>query len=269
MKYSKYDLILAGNALIQGISLLWWAKNFESFSNFQNAGIFILELWFFYFNPIVITHNFLHTPFFRSKSLNLMFSTLNSMNLGLPQILYKYHHLNHHRHNNSNEDPSSTWLFGKDGKQEHWIPYCAFSLFRDGTQVAWKQVLQKKEGHILALEIISVLLFWTLLLLINVKFFLFAYIPLFYAGWFAAHMENYFEHYKARSPAHRFGNAVSFYPRWYNVLMFNEGYHQEHHISPQAHWLQRPLVKATFDKQMADAGAYEAKFPPLLGMFEP
>jgi fatty acid desaturase len=43
------------------------------------------------------------------------------MNMGLPQIIYKYHHLNHHRFNNSLEDPSSTFLYGKNGQQEHHI----------------------------------------------------------------------------------------------------------------------------------------------------
>lgn len=268
MKHSKLDIILAGIALLQGISLFWWALNFESLSFFANASIFIVELLLYYFNPIVITHNFLHTPFFKFDLANRAFSTLNSMNLGLPQILYKYHHLNHHRHNNSMEDPSSTYLFGKNNQQEHWVSYSAFSLLRDGTQKAWAQTLQKKEGHLLALEIAAVVVFWGSLLMISWKFFLLAYAPLFYAGWFLAHLENYFEHYKAQAPSDRFGNAVSFYGPLYNKLMFNEGYHQEHHISPQEHWTKRPDTKTRFYQQMKSAGAYEAKFPPLLGMLE-
>lgn len=262
------DFILVSVALLQGASLFVWASAFNDLSLFANSSIFILELLAYYFNPIVITHNFLHTPFFKSTLLNRIFSTMNSMNLGLPQILYKYHHLNHHRHNNSLEDPSSTYLFGKNNQQEHWISYSAFSLFRDGTQKAWAQTLQKKEGHLLAAEIIAVIIFWALLILINWRFFIFAYAPLFYFGWFLAHVENYFEHFKAKAPADRFGNAVSFYPSWYNVLMFNEGYHQEHHISPQEHWTKRPETRNRFGDQMVKAGAYEAKLPPLLGMFE-
>ena len=268
MKFSKYDFILVMIAFIQGCSLLLWARSFEDFSFFINALIFGIELFLFYYNPIVITHNFLHVPFFKSSFLNRLFSTFNSMNLGLPQILYKYHHLNHHRHNNSLEDPSSTYLFGKNEKQESWITYSAFSLLRDGTRQAWLQTLKKKEGNLLLSEIIAVIVFWGLLAYINWKFFLFLYLPLFYCGWFLAHLENYFEHFKARSPSDRYGNAVSFYPNWYNFLMFNEGYHQEHHISPQEHWSNRPQTKMKYIEQMKRAGAYEAKYPPLLGMFE-
>lgn len=268
MRYSNKDLILALISMLQTASLLLWASFFEKFTILSHAGIFLAELLLWYFNPIVITHNFLHTPFFKSGSLNLLFSTLNSMNLGLPQILYKYHHLNHHRHNNSLEDPSSTYTYGKNGKQEHWIPYSAMGLFRDGTQVAFRQTLQKKEGHLLLAEALAVVIFWTLLFMMGWKFFVYAYLPLFYAGWFLAHMENYFEHFKASAPSSRFGNAVSIYHPLYNKLMFNEGYHQEHHISPQEHWTKRPETKKRYEQEMQKAGAYVAKFPPLLGMLE-
>jgi fatty acid desaturase len=268
MKYSNRDLYLVAVALVQGSTLIAWAYYFNALSIPTHTLIFIVELLLYYFNPIVITHNFLHTPFFKSNEVNRLFSTLNSMNLGLPQILYKYHHLNHHRHNNSKEDPSSTYLFGKNNQQEHWVPYSALGLFRDGTQKAWEQTIQKQEGHLLLTEIMAIVMFWVALLTINWKFFVFTYIPLFYFGWFLAHVENYFEHFEAKSPSDRFGNAVSFYPAWYNCFMFNEGYHQEHHISPQEHWTKRPETQKKYAKQMKDAGAYSAEYPPLLGMFK-
>lgn len=268
MKYSLKDLILFIIALLQGTSLLLWASRFDQLPIIGNLTIFLIHVMLFYFNPIVITHNFLHTPFFKNSILNQAFSLLNSANLGLPQILYKYHHLNHHRYNNSMEDPSSTYLFGKNNQQEHWITYSAFSLLRDGTKKAWLQTMQKKEGHLLASEILVVLSYCGILIFIDWKFFLMVYLPLFYCGWFLAHVENYFEHYKARAPSDRFGNAVSHYSKIYNLFMFNEGYHQEHHISPQEHWTKRPETQKRYYEQMQKAGAYQAKYPPLLGMLE-
>ncbi len=268
MKYSKYDLILISVSVVQLPSLVLWALMYEKLSLSLHLMIFFAELMLFYFNPIVITHNFLHTPFFKSPFLNRLFPIFNSMNLGLPQILYKYHHLNHHRHNNSLEDPSSTYLFGNNGQQEHWVSYSALSLLRDGTQKAWAQTIQKKEGQLLGIEIGACVLFWVILLGINWRFFAYSYIPLFYFGWFLAHVENYYEHYRARGPSDRFGNAVSYYKSWYNFLMFNEGLHQEHHISPQEHWSKRPETRIRFQDQMKKAGAFEAKVPPLLGMFD-
>ncbi len=268
MKYHSRDWILFLFTLIQWSLLLLWARSFEAISLPTHLAYLFFFSFIFYFNPIVVTHNFLHTPFFKKNIFNKAFAIFNSMNLGLPQILYKYHHLNHHRHNNSLEDPSSTYLYGKNGKQEHWISYSAFSLFRDGTQIAFKETLRKKEGSQLIMEIVSTLVYLGLLLTISWKFFLTIYLPLFFTGWFLAHLENYFEHYKASNPSNRFGNAVSFYGSFYNLIMFNEGYHQEHHISPQEHWSLRPLTKLKYQNQMKNSGAFEAKFPPLFGMLE-
>jgi len=159
MRYSPFDLLLVLLASIQFMSLILWVKLFNDLSLMTNLGVLAVEVALFYFNPIVITHNFLHTPFFKARLVNRSFSIINSMNLGLPQILYKHHHLNHHRHNNSLADPSSTYLYGRNKQQEHWIPYCAFSLLRDGTKVAWKQTIQKNEGTWLAMEIIAVIVF--------------------------------------------------------------------------------------------------------------
>src|SRR5690606_28174865 len=104
-----------------------------------------------YYNPIVVTHNFLHTPFFENKKINNLFAVFNSINLGLPQILYKYHHFNHHAYNNdliknnTTLDPSSTYRFGKNGRQENVFLYCGLSLFRDGTTFAFMEVKKKNK----------------------------------------------------------------------------------------------------------------------------
>ncbi len=268
MKHTWKDFIMVSIVLIQWISYVAWVTHFEDLGSIANAAIFIFMLFLAYYNPIVVTHNFLHTPFFKSNGLNRTFSLFNSMNMGLPQIIYKYHHLNHHRHNNSLEDPSSTFLFGKDGKQEHWIKYCALSFFRDGNLKSWKMAVDKGDSFNLCCELGMVLAFWTFLLTVSWKFFAFIYVPLYFCQWFLAHLENYFEHYMASDPDNKYGNSVSVYHPWYNVFMFNEGYHQEHHISPQVHWSKRPEVSRKFQEQMKAAKAYRAKMPPVLGMLE-
>ena len=268
MRYSNKDLILFFISLIQFIGLSHWCVYFHGFSLFENVGLFIINTIVFYFNPIVITHNFLHTPFFKSDRINNLFTIFNSMNLGLPQILYKYHHLTHHRYNNGLEDPSSTYLYGKNGQQENWIKYSALGLFRDGTQKAWAMAIKKGEKTQLYLELVTVvgiLVFWSM---INYSWMLSIYLPLFFVGWFLAHLENYYEHYKATDKDDRHANSVSFYNKSYNILMFNEGYHQEHHCSPQTHWTKRPEVHQQLKEKMEEANYYVSKYPPLLGMFE-
>lgn len=43
-----------------------------------------------------IAHNFIHRPFFRARSLNLIFSACQSVLMGIPQVLWRDRHLAHH-----------------------------------------------------------------------------------------------------------------------------------------------------------------------------
>ena len=77
-----------------------------------------------------------------------------------------------------------------------------------------------------------------------------------------------FEHYHASNHRSRLADSVSYYGRWYNILMFNEGYHQEHHLKPHLHWTRRPEVHREYQSQFKEAGAYEARKPPILGFLD-
>jgi fatty acid desaturase len=273
-RYSGWDSILAAFPLLQFGLMVVWAKIFPELSIDQNISLIAPAALLFYFNPIVVTHNFLHTPFFRTKILNLLFSLLNSINLLLPQSLYKHHHLLHHRYNNdptaqgTTQDPSSTWRYGRRGAQEHWLPYCALSLLRDSTSLAFAELKRRGDLPLFYSELSICLASFGAWLIYDWRFALAAVLPTFYLGWFLAHLENYFEHHLARDPHDRFANSVSVLSPGYNLLMFNEGYHQAHHITPSRHWTLRPTVHARYAEKMKESKARLALWPPLLGFFE-
>jgi fatty acid desaturase len=70
---------------------------------------------------------------------------------------------------------------------------------------------------------------------VNWRYFVFFYLPSYYLGWVLTYAESYLEHYGCQ-PENPFANSVSSYNRLYNLLWFNNGYHQEHHWSPKYHW---------------------------------
>jgi fatty acid desaturase len=274
-KYSGRDLALVGIAAGQFAGTTVWAIAFDRLSLGWNIAAFAIITYTFYYNPVVVTHNFLHTPFFQRRWANRAFAIFNSANLFLPQVLYKYHHLIHHQYandpmrNGTTLDPSSTYRYGRNGRQEGFIRYCALSLFRDGTGSAYREAMRHGQGVQFGMELAAIVLVAAAWLAIDWRWVLVAYVPTFYFGWFLALLENYYEHHRASDQESRFADSVSYYGRWYNILMFNEGYHQEHHLKPHLHWSRRPDVRREHRGDFAKAGAHEARMPPLLGFLDP
>ena len=59
-----------------------------------SAALIALGLWWV---ANTVAHNFIHTPFFRSRSLNRAYSIYLSALMGFPQELWRARHLRHHR----------------------------------------------------------------------------------------------------------------------------------------------------------------------------
>jgi hypothetical protein len=76
-----------------------------------------------------------------------------------------------------------------------------------------------------------VLAFWSVMLAAAPLFFLSVYLPGWAAGLLLCGAHGYYEH------AH---GTTSHYGRLYNLLLFNDGYHVEHHAHPSAHWTRLP-----------------------------
>jgi hypothetical protein len=116
-------------------------------------------LWFIalgvWWNANTISHNFIHLPFFRSRSLNILFSAYLSVVLGFPQSLWRARHLAHHR------GVSPSWIRLKSGS---WL-----------------------EGAL-------VLCLWLILLGTRPEFFATAYLPGWLAGLALCRLQGYFEH---------------------------------------------------------------------------
>ncbi|MDP7035025.1 MAG: fatty acid desaturase [Planctomycetota bacterium] len=273
-RYSWKDSVPLAITGIQLFGNFWLAATWEQRSLLEIFLLWPIFLGLFWYNPIISTHNFLHTPFFRWNSWNSLYRAINSINLGLPQILYRYHHLNHHRHNNDpvdlsgqTQDNSSTFAYGREGKHESVIPYSALGLFRPSTTQAYLEAQKKGQLPQFFFELLMSLSGLSIMTWLSWQFFLFFYVPTFYFGWFLAHMENYYEHYGA-NPHSRYADSISFYGSFYNFLFCNEGYHQEHHLRPQVHWVKRPAILVEFNEQLNESSRFVSKVPPILGFLE-
>jgi fatty acid desaturase len=198
-----------------------------------------------------IAHNFIHNAFFASRRANTVFSLFNSLLIGGSQTLYRFHHLNHHRYNNDLPDPangkakdfSSTWQHGDPPvREEPFLKYALLGYFRTDFQKLLATAKKKNLSKLVALEYVALALLIVVLLLTNWQGVIYFYLPVWLLGNIAAVAENYLEHYGA-TPGDRERDSVSSYGRLYNLVWFNNGYHQEHHLKPQVHWTRVPEVR--------------------------
>ncbi|PYK57296.1 MAG: hypothetical protein DME21_17640, partial [Verrucomicrobia bacterium] len=90
LRHSPWDALFVALAVVHGIVLL----------AFPSIPLIALGLWW---NANTISHNFIHLPFFRARSLNMVFSAFESLVLGIPQRLWRDRHLAHHA------DKPSVW----------------------------------------------------------------------------------------------------------------------------------------------------------------
>ena len=233
--------------VLSGLSLglvLFGLFAFDQLAWYALVGLGAVVVFLNCTNYQCVAHNFLHNPFFRASWLNNLFSVVNSVALGLPQTLYKYHHLNHHQFNNDVQDPathttedrSSTFRHsGPAGQEEHILLYSLLGPFRTELGVLYATARNKQRTALVWAESAAMLAFAAFLVSMNWIYFLEFVVPVWFLGQAAALAENYLEHHYAR-PGNRLTDSVSCYGRLYNLLWFNNGYHQEHHYRPTVHW---------------------------------
>lgn len=83
LRHSSLDGVLVGLSFAQAALLV----------AVPSVPLVALGLWW---NANTVAHNFIHTPFFRSRDLNAAYSVFLSAVLGIPQSLWRHRHLQHH-----------------------------------------------------------------------------------------------------------------------------------------------------------------------------
>jgi fatty acid desaturase len=243
-RYSRYDALPALGAVANLLFLLWTLVAFRSLSWAGTLFCFVVVSGLYCWNLQCVSHNFIHNPFFRSRWLNRLFSVLESVAIGMPHILYHHYHLNHHAGDNDAKGPNGTtrdwtsiYRYSKDDGPEPLWRYCLLSFFRIEVGAAMRVCIRHGRAHVwqAIAESIVLGLFWGILLVVDWRYFLAFYVPSYFLGWVLGFAQGYLEHYGAR-PGNPFANSVSSYNRLYNLLTFNNGYHQEHHWDPKMHW---------------------------------
>jgi hypothetical protein len=156
-----------------------------------------------------VAHNFIHTPFFKSRALNRSYSLFLSALMGIPQSLWRERHLRHHADLHHGVHHAALHHGGRAGNARHH-------------SLATKAIV---------MEAGVVLTVWTAAAAIDAAFFLTVYAPGYLAGLGLCYLQGHFEHNQG---------TTSHYGWLYNRCFFNDGYHAEHHLRPGEHWTRLP-----------------------------
>jgi fatty acid desaturase len=84
LRYSAWDAALVGLSFVHAALLL----------TVPAVPVVGIGLWW---TANTAAHNFIHTPFFRSRGLNRLYAVYLSAVMGIPQSLWRDRHLRHHR----------------------------------------------------------------------------------------------------------------------------------------------------------------------------
>ncbi len=270
-RHSALDGLLVLLSLGNAAALAATALAFERLGGWALAGLALFFMAMICTNYQCIAHNHIHNPFFRHEGLNRLFAVLNSLSLGMPQTLYRVHHLNHHRYNNDLKDPlsgltgdlSSLYRFSlREGQPENIWCYSLLGPLRTDFALLYRIARRRRLDGQVRLESAALVAFYAGLAWLDWRFALFYFLPVLYAGQVLALAENYLEHYGA-DPRDRRTDSVSCYGRLYNLLWFNNGYHQEHHFRPGVHWRLVPRLRPAMlpeDRRRVVRGAHVFNF---------
>ena len=275
-RYSRYDAVVAACGVLNVAFLLWTFLAFSSLPWWGAGLAFFVLSWAYCWNLQCISHNFIHNPFFSNVWLNRFFGLLETLCIGMPHQLYHHYHLNHHAGDNDAKGPdgttrdwSSIYRYGEGDEAEAFWKYCLFSFFRVEITPVIHVCIRHGRAHVLqtVAETLVLTAFWAFMLVVNWRYFVFFYLPSWYLGWLLSYAEGYLEHYGAQ-PGNPFANSVSSYNRLYNLLWFNNGYHQEHHWDPKMHWTRMKELSADIRPQMEANHTRILRGPHMTGLLE-
>jgi hypothetical protein len=191
LRYSEWDAVLIGLSFTYAALLL----------AAPSIPLIAIGLWW---TANTVAHNFIHTPFFRSRALNRAYALLLTLLMGVPQSVWRARHLRHHRQQRLDRHSDRV---GRPSARES----------------VWTRDAVVETGVVLAL--------WMAIATADARFFLGVYVPGYAAGLGLCFLQGHFEHA---------WGTTSHYGWLYNRCFFNDGYHAEHHLRPGEHWTRLP-----------------------------
>ena len=266
--------VLAGCAHLAFVC--WFVLDFGARPLLANIALGAVYAWAIAWNINGVSHNFLHTPYFRSGALNRAFGVIESLAIGFSQTLYRQIHLRHHVGNadrpgpdGSTADPLSIYRHGTDGAPEPLWRYMLLGALRDDGSAALLAEMRRRrptDADFVRVELACVALFVVAGLLVDWRAVLFL-LPCWYLGNALSQLSGYYEHLGG-NPDDPIAWGVSSYAPLYNLIWFGNGHHAEHHFRPAIHWTRLPAFHRAIGERQRAAGVHVIRTAHWLGFLD-
>jgi fatty acid desaturase len=205
-------------------------------------------------------HNHSHRPIFRSQFVNRWFGRLWTFSGGWPSFFWEYCHVTvHHANLLGAED----WTLPKrnaDGSFENFQWYLFTHWPWRLTVHLWKALTARQSLRRRALrELVIFLALWSIPFWLDPVMALWLWVlPHWIANAFVMNSGMYVQHSGCveKSAAKPIRHSTVFVSDFFNLTMFNIGFHLEHHEHPRVHWSELPELHKRLAQDMVDGGTH-------------
>jgi fatty acid desaturase len=205
-------------------------------------------------------HNHSHRPIFRSQLVNRWFGRLWTFSGGWPSFFWEYCHVTVHHANLLTADDWTLPNRNADGSFENFQWYLFAHWPWRLTKHLWKALTARQNLRRRAFrELAMFLALWSIPFWIDpVMAFCLWVLPHWIANAFVMNSGMYVQHSGCveKTPANPVSHSTVFVSNFFNLTMFNIGYHLEHHEHPRVHWSELPQLHQRLAQDMVDGGAH-------------
>lgn len=203
-------------------------------------------------------HNHAHVPIFRSRFLSRWFARLWTFSGGWPSFFWTHAHIRVHHANTLAPEDWTLPRLRADGTVEGFWRYCLLHWPWRFAVHLWKDFTSGRGlGRKALREFAIFLCLWSIPFWIDPVMALGLWVLPQWIGnvsFMGAGMYLQHVYCVPKSEEHPFNHSNVFVQRLFNLLMFNIGYHLEHHDYPSVHWSDLPALHQQLKPELVKSG---------------